>query len=348
MATNRLKHELLRGVVDENLETLAGEPTGTRRRERSRRRARRARLLTAAAVVLIVTAVTTVAAWMTTGNVPRSLVEGGGDGGSDGILAPLAEVDPGRASRLTGGALPRAVRRVAIDAGHGGVDSGTALTYGLLEKEITLDVATRLEGVLEARGFETVMTRRDDEEVSLRERAEIANAAGADLFLSIHVNWYPDRHARGVETYILGPTDDPQLAQKAASENSAPGFTLADSRRLLERMWAGVRHDESHRLASDIQETLFETLRDANPEVVSRGVLRAPFVVLVATEMPAVLAEVACLSNDREARLLALPRYRERIASGLAAGVARYAERAAEPRAELGSPRKEALDGEER
>jgi N-acetylmuramoyl-L-alanine amidase len=108
-------------------------------------------------------------------------------------------------------------------------------------------------------------------------------------------------------------------------ENQDSGFALADYRELLEGIYADVRHDQSHRLAEKLQSTLFDTLLQENPDIVSRGVMTAPFAVLVATDMPAVLVEVACLSNDREARLLARPSYRQRIAEALFTGLTDFA-----------------------
>ena len=99
---------------------------------------------------------------------------------------------------------------------------------------------------------------------------------------------------------------------------------MADYRRLLEGIFADVRQEQSRALAEGIQQALYQTLLEKNPEVVSRGVMTAPFVVLVGTEMPAVLAEVACLSNEREARLLAIPGYRQQIAEALLIGISRY------------------------
>ncbi len=173
--------------------------------------------------------------------------------------------------------------------------------------------------------FTVIMTRKGDETVALKERTEIANNANADLFISIHVNWLPDREARGFETYFAGTTVDPFLKQLAAEENRDSGFSVADTRRLLDGIYSGVRLDESRRMADWVSQSLFDTLLMRNPDVVDRGVMRAPFVVLVATEMPAVLAEVACISNDREARMLGFPWYRQSIAQALYSGIKGYA-----------------------
>jgi N-acetylmuramoyl-L-alanine amidase len=254
--------------------------------------------------------------------------------GVDEIFERLVAADP---QPLVPAVIPVQVGRIALDPGHGGVDGGASLGYGLLEKDLTKDITNRLARLLKAASWDVVLTRTSDESIPPRRRAEIANEARSDLFLSIHVNWLPDRTARGFETYFLGPTDDPFLRRLASLENRDSGFALSDYRELLAGIYADVRHDQSRLLASRIQHTLFETLRKENPEIVDRGVMTAPFAVLVTTEMPAVLVEVACLSNDREARLLALPRYRQRIAEALFSGVVDYARTVASRDVEKGT-----------
>ena len=101
-----------------------------------------------------------------------------------------------------------------------------------MEKELTLDIAERLQRLLEKDSFEVVMTRESDQNVSLERRGALANEAGADIFVSIHLNWIENR-SRGVETYYLGPTNDPYLTQLAASENRESGYSMADMRHLL-------------------------------------------------------------------------------------------------------------------
>ncbi len=236
-------------------------------------------------------------------------------------LAASAAIDPA--------VLPLAVRKIALDAGHGGDSLGTRTPLGLLEKDITLDIARRLRVLLEAgHGFEVVMTRQEDSAVSLAERAAIANRSGADVFVSVHVNWIEDRTARGVETYFLGPTDDPLLNRLAALENRDSGYSMADMRQLLDGIYAGVRQDKSRQLAEVVQGALFRSLGRLNPGIEDRGVKSAPFIVLLSTQMPAILAEVSCASNAEEARLLARPLYRQYIAEALAGGLRAYASEA--------------------
>jgi N-acetylmuramoyl-L-alanine amidase len=236
-------------------------------------------------------------------------------------LAAAATIDPA--------VLPLAVRKIALDAGHGGDSLGTRTPLGVLEKDITLDIARRLRVLLEAgHGFEVVMTRQEDNAVSLAERAAIANRSGADVFVSVHVNWIENRTARGVETYFLGPTNDPFLNRLAALENRDSGYSMADMRQLLDGIYAGVRLDKSRQLAEVVQGALFRSLGRVNPGIEDRGVKSAPFIVLLSTQMPAILAEVSCASNAEEARLLAKPLYRQYIAEALAGGLRAYASEA--------------------
>ncbi len=346
---DRLRRELLRGLLDENIEILQGLPFGTLRRRRRNRWAMSQRLLLVAAVAgLVAIGVTAWVGWRVDAPPEVAALELPMLAGA----GPADDTDPTTrarrvAQRLTAGdagalvreVVPLAVNKVAIDPGHGGKDCGTSLGHGLLEKDLTAEIAGRLSKLLVAASCEVVMTRSADESVSLRERAAIANAAHADLFLSIHINWLPNREARGVETYYLGPTDDPFLRELAASENRDSGYSLADYRKLLEGLWADVRQDESRQVAENIQRSLHVTLAAVSPDLADRGVMTAPFAVLVATEMPAILAEVACLSNDREARLLAIPRYRQSIAEALFAGIWSYAEGSAPGQARADHPK---------
>lgn len=243
-------------------------------------------------------------------------------------LAPLASdtaVKLPAPQPIDAAVFPLAVRKIAIDAGHGGESIGTRAPLGLLEKDLTLDIALRLKKLL-AQDFEVVMTREADEEVSLEKRGTFANQQGADIFVSIHLNWIVDQKSRGVETYYLGPTDDPFLTRLAASENRESGYSMADLRSLLDRIYADVRQDKSRKLAEVMQTSLYSSLGKINPEIEDRGVKAAPFIVLLSTEMPAILAEVSCLSNEEEARLLTKPLYRQYIAEALAKGLRAYAD----------------------
>jgi len=237
---------------------------------------------------------------------------------------PAAFVSPPRP--VDAAVFPLAVRKVVIDAGHGGGSTGTRTPQGMLEKDLTLDIAGRLRRLLEQRSFQVVMTREGDRDVSLKERGGLANRAGADIFVSIHLNWIANRRSGGLETYYVGPTDDPELTRIVASENRESGYSLADMRRLLDRIYAGVRQEKSRKLAETVQRSLYQSLGRLSPAIENRGIKTAPFIVLLSTDMPAILAEVSSLSNDDEARLLTKPLYRQSIAEALAQGIRAYAE----------------------
>jgi N-acetylmuramoyl-L-alanine amidase len=193
------------------------------------------------------------------------------------------------------------------------------------EKQLTLDIARRLAKRLTAGGFEATLTRDDDSRLLLRERARIANERKADLFVSIHLNWFEDGRAnRGIETYYLGPADDPFVNALASAENRESGYTIADVRRLLDSIYADLRQQQSRALATAVQTRLVRSAHEAAPDVRDRGVKSAPFLVLVTTEMPAILAEVASLANADEAQLLDREEYRERIAIALFDGIRAY------------------------
>lgn len=218
------------------------------------------------------------------------------------------------------------ITRIVIDPGHGGSDTGT--TIGRLhEKDLTLDIATRLRDRLVEHNFEVHMTRANDATLTLKERSEMANLLGAHLFVSVHINWLPgSRSKTGVETYFVGATEDPELLELARRENAHTGYDMNDNNQLLKKLFTDARQHNSQAFAQRVQQLLFSSLKPSHPGLIDRGVKQAPFVVLVGTTMPAILAEVACLSSDQDADLLGRPFYRESIAEALSRGIRRYAD----------------------
>lgn len=340
----KVKERLLRELVEENLELKAGVRRYRAGRRRPAGRLRRslqaASLLLAPAAVLAYSLVLSGAADPDRGAWPGEVRTARG-----AAAEPPPRMEPAQLARLLAPAVgpapvpaafesgtvdaavfPLAVRRIVLDPGHGGANVGTRTPGGLEEKAVTLAIAQRVREVLEASSFEVLMTRDSDVSLTLQERADFANRERADIFVSIHVNWFEGSRESGIETYYLGPTDDPFLTRLAAKENSESGHTMAEMRSLLDRIYAGVRLDKSQDLARDLHQALYGSLRQVNPKLRDRGVKTAPFLVLVDTEMPAVLAEVAALSSEAEAAMLEKPLYREYIADSLAAGIIAYAE----------------------
>lgn len=181
---------------------------------------------------------------------------------------------------------------IAVDPGHGGPDPGAAGNKGTREKDVTLDIARRAARLLEARGAKVIMARSGDYDVGLYERTDKANRAKADIFVSIHMNAHPDRSLGGTSTYIYSGNGDPGQA---------------------------ARIQESGRLARYVQAELLKALglRDA-------GVREANFAVLRTSDMPAVLAEVAFISNEAEEKMMLTDDFRNRAAEAIVKGIGLY------------------------
>ena len=216
------------------------------------------------------------------------------------------------------------VSRIVIDPGHGGHDPGV-LGKGLDEATLVLDVALRLEKLLQKeQGVEVVLTRRTDVYVPLEERTEIANRQHADMFLSIHANASRNEDARGVETFYLSFASSPDAEAVAARENSASTREMHQLPDLIKTITLNNKLDESRDLANMVQDALVTNLRKSNRQIRSRGVKKAPFVVLIGAAMPSVLAEISFVSNQQELTLLKTPAYRQKIAESLLAAVSKY------------------------
>ena len=310
--SDRVKRRILREAVRDNVDTIQGlPPRALRVGTRLRRPAVQAALLVALPMLGFFTFNAL------SGSTPDRMPWLASSPTSGAFSGPQA-LAPVTASL--------GVRKIVLDPGHGGNDSGARAAHGIWEKEVTLEIARDLRAQLQKASYDIAMTRDRDAFVSLRQRAQIANAAQADLFVSIHVNSVPSRDCHAVETYYLGQADDPRAEQLAGRENRDSGYHLADFRRLLESVYTSVRQAESRKLAHAVQQELVAILGDANPAIRDKGVRSAPFLVLVATESPGILAEVSCLSNDEEAVRLADPAYRQRIARALFLGIHAYAE----------------------
>ena len=222
-------------------------------------------------------------------------------------------------------ALGLKIRRVVIDPGHGGKDEGTAGPTGLKEKELVLDVSKRLAELVEnATGAEVVLTRDDDRFVALERRTQIANEHRADLFLSIHANSSTMRIAGGVETYYLSFTTSKTAMETAARENAASQKSVFDLKEILAKIALKDKVDESRDFAAKVQSALFSLAAKNNPTLRNRGVKKAPFIVLIGTQMPSVLAEIGFVSNPKDEAALKTPAQRQKIAEALLKGIEGY------------------------
>ncbi|MBA3973960.1 MAG: hypothetical protein C0504_07045 [Candidatus Solibacter sp.] len=222
-------------------------------------------------------------------------------------------------------ALGLKLNRVVIDPGHGGHDHGTTGPGGLKEKELVLDLAVRLKGLIEQRlGAEVVLTRDSDVFIPLDERTETANRHRADLFLSVHVNSSRFRAVSGPEVFYLNFTDSKDDLEVASRENAGHGKSIFELTELLQKIALKDKIAESSEFARHVQRALYK-LSSPSATTRNRGVKKAPFVVLIGASMPSILAEVGFVTNAREEALMKRSEFRDRIAEALYDGVAAYA-----------------------
>ncbi len=242
---------------------------------------------------------------------------------------PVHEAEPtSDGERSLTRALGLKIGRIVVDAGHGGHDTGTIGPNGLMEKDLVLDVALRLGRLLQTRlGADVLYTRDDDTFIPLETRTAIANEHQADLFISIHANSSPDPAARGVETYYLNFTSNPDALEVAARENAVSEKSVYELQDLVKKITLKDKLDESRELASDVEQSLYSGLAGRRATTLrDRGVKKAPFVVLIGANMPSILTEISFVSNPTDEAKLETPAYRQKIAESLYKGIAKYAE----------------------
>jgi N-acetylmuramoyl-L-alanine amidase len=224
----------------------------------------------------------------------------------------------------------RPIRRVVVDAGHGGLDPGAIGPTRVREKDVTLAISRRLAARLRRAGFEVIMTRSDDRFVALEERTAIANTQRGDLFISIHANANPRRTLAGTETWILNVADDRYAKRLAARENGVEpeeGGEGGEAQRILTDLDAKVSTGASRRLAQVVQREITSAVRARFGEDQDLGVKSALFYVLVGARMPAVLVETAFISNRREEKRLASSAYQDDVSAAISRAVEQFARR---------------------
>lgn len=217
------------------------------------------------------------------------------------------------------------IKTVVIDAGHGGHDAG-CLGVHSKEKEVTLAIALKLGKYLEDNypNIKVIYTRKTDEFIDLIERANIANRAKADLFISLHCNASANKSAYGSETYAMGLHVSEANLNVAKRENSVillednyeknyDGFDPKSTEAyIIFSLYQNVNIDKSLFLASKIQDQFTNKLKRYN-----RGVKQAGFIVLYKTNMPSVLIESGFLTNKDEEEFLSSEEGQENIARSI-------------------------------
>jgi N-acetylmuramoyl-L-alanine amidase len=235
----------------------------------------------------------------------------------------VVDVAPPEGARAAGAP---ALSLVVIDPGHGGDDYG-ARAFGLHEADLTLDLALRVRSSLLALrpDLRVVLTREDDTFVSLEQRAAMANAIDADIFVSIHLNAAdePVDHG-GITTFVLDTETDRSAVRLAARENGTSTAEVTELQRILAGLHRADQVAGSRLLAEGIHDSLLRGGRTVLPRLHDRGVRSAMFYVLVGATMPAVLVEASFMTRQDEADALRTTRYRDALAAGIAEGIAGY------------------------
>lgn len=213
------------------------------------------------------------------------------------------------------------VKRVIIDAGHGGHDTGAIGPTGVREKDVSLAVVLKLKEKLEAQGLEVVLTRDDDTFIALDERTRIANREHGDLFISIHCNAAPSKTLRGIETYTLNTSSNRYSVRLAARENATTERGINDLQYILADLATKANTGESQRLAERVQKSLIRGLSTDYKGIRDLGTKEALFVVLLGAKMPSILVETSFLSNPEDEQRLASPEYQQSLADQIAEAV---------------------------
>ena len=226
-------------------------------------------------------------------------------------------------------------RVVVIDAGHGGIDSGTTGVDGLLEKNLVLDEAQRLKKVLQKRGYVVHLTRDTDIYIPLRERVNIARGYQADLFISLHADSNPDPSVSGASVYTLSESgSDKEAAALARKENQSDviaGVDLSGENSPVASILIDLAQRDTMNRSSRFAETAVTQMSQATDILPREPHRAAAFVVLKAPDVPAVLIELGYLSNAHDCAQMDTPEWREATAQAIAGAVDRNFGQGAQP-----------------
>ncbi len=217
---------------------------------------------------------------------------------------------------------------IVIDPGHGGLEAGAKGKFGTLEKDITLAIGMKLaEIVRQTRASNVVLTRDRDVDVSLEDRSAIANNNKATVFISVHVNGSYRKGAAGPETYFLSKdATDEESRRLAFMENNSEKMEnniQAEDEDLIKMILWDMAQTAYLRQSSQLAETIQNEL-NLLWGTRNRGIKQAPFKVLTGVACPAVLVEVAFLSNPQEERKLLTEEYQRKIAQAVYDGLAKF------------------------
>lgn len=200
----------------------------------------------------------------------------------------------------------RLINTIILDPGHGGKDDGAVSPHNKLkEKILSMDLCVRLAKLLKSQGYKVVFTREEDVYVSLSDRGDLPSKVNGDLFVSIHLNSAESQQAHGIETFVLTPFQQPSSARSQPANSRC----------------VGNKYDEFNTLLGwHIQSSMVNTLNAKD-----RGVKQGRLQVLRQINCPGVLVECLFLSNEEDAKKIALTKYRNKIAYAIFKGIIEFA-----------------------
>ena len=227
-------------------------------------------------------------------------------------------VEPKRANNIV----------IAIDAGHGGEDPGARGPRGTEEKKVTFAIAKKLEALINGQpGMKAVMVRKDDYYVGLRDRMQIARAAKADLFVSIHADAFQDAEVKGASVYTLSTSGASSEAAHwlADNENSADlvGVNLSDKEDVLASVLLDLSQTATQEASVNVANRVLKSF-DNVADLHKDSVQKAGFIVLKSPDIPSILVETAFISNPSEEQNLVSVNYQSKMANAIFNGVRSY------------------------
>lgn len=217
------------------------------------------------------------------------------------------------------------IRRIVIDPGHGGGDAGAKGPNGTKEAEVVLQIARKLAFLLSKQlNLEVHLTRTNPRGLSLEERARLANAKKADLFISIHANAHASQSVRGIQTFYLNNATSEAAKELAERENKVAGRELSLPERILTTLLQNANTLESRDLAHSVQQSLVTRLSRNYSAVNDLKVDTAIFYVFDGVQCPSILVEASFITNPTEEKRLQDSEYQWAVADGIVSGVKGY------------------------